>query len=460
MPEHYDVIVIGGGHAGLTAAITAAENGARVCMLESAPRAMRGGNSRHTRNLRPVHVDTRPPMSGVYDQHEYLDDLLRVTGGKTNQSLAALTLRESAMAIEWLVQRGVRFQPPLSGTLHLGRTNAFFLGGGKALVNALYAFAENLGITIYYNALDIQLEFVDTRFTGLSCQLNNVEQIMTSDSLVAASGGFEANLEWLTEIWGDAASNFLIRGTPYNRGDILKQLIRAGFRTVGEPHQCHAVAIDGRAPKFDGGIVSRVDCVPFGVVVNKNGERFHDEGEDFWPKRYASWGRLIANQPEQVAWAIIDDKVGDIFMPTVSKPVVANTIPGLASQLGVSADNLNQTLEHYNSAVRPGQFSPTELDDCHTENLAVKKSHWAQTLDKAPYRAYELRCGITFTYLGVAVDERARLMIGDEPSHNVFAAGEIMAGNVLGEGYLAGIGMTIGHVFGKIAGLQATRHDS
>ena len=371
-----------------------------------------------------------------------------------------MTLEGSYTAIEWLTRRGVRFQAPLSGTLHLGRTNAFFLGGGKALINALYATAEKLRITIRYDVSDIHLQFSGSQFNALTCRLGNGEQAITADALIVASGGFEANRFWLQEIWGEAANNFLIRGSPYNRGEILRQLIDAGFQTVGAPHQCHAVAIDGKAPKFDGGIVSRVDCVPFGVVVNKNGERFYDEGEDFWPKRYASWGALIADQPNQVAWAIIDDHIGNIFMPTLSAPVVASSLPELAIKLGINATNLVRTIEGYNGAVKPGTFDPTQLDDCCTENLAINKTHWAQPLDRAPYRAYELRCGITFTYLGVAVDESARLNLPNQPRSNVYAAGEIMAGNVLGQGYIAGIGMTIGHVFGKIAGLKAYQRDN
>ena len=160
---------------------------------------------------------------------------------------------------------------------------------------------------------------------------------LRAKAVVFAAGGFEANIEWLKEAWGEAAENFLIRGTPFNKGRVLKLLLDAGAEQVGDPKQCHAVAIDARAPKFDGGIVTRLDCLPLGIVVNREGVRFYDEGEDLWPKRYAIWGRLVAEQPGQIAWSIIDSKVVGRFMPSVFPPVRANSIRELAVALGLPA---------------------------------------------------------------------------------------------------------------------------
>jgi tricarballylate dehydrogenase len=277
-------------------------------------------------------------------------------------------------------------------------------------------------------------------------------------SLVVAAGGFEANLEWLREAWGEAAENFLIRGTPYNQGKLLRILLDSGARPVGDATQCHAVAIDGRAPKFDGGIVTRLDCVPLGIVVNQRGERFYDEGEDLWPKRYAIWGRLVAQQPGQIAYSIIDSKALGRFMPSVFPPLRGGSIGELARELGLPADALERTVADFNGSVAPGIFDPQVLDDCRTEGLTPPKSHWAQAIDTPPFLGYPLRPGITFTYLGVEVDESARVRMSDGSyCRNVVAAGEIMAGNILGKGYLAGLGMTIGTVFGRIAGKEAAR---
>ncbi len=350
---------------------------------------------------------------------------------------------------------------PHSGTLHLGRTNAFFLGGGKALVNALYRFSEKLGVQLIYEATNIDLNISGGRFIDLTYQQANSTHHLSGGSLIAAAGGFEANLAWLEEAWGPAARNFLVRGTPYNKGNILRQLLDAKFKQVGDAGQCHAVAIDGRAPAYDGGIVSRVDSVPLGIVVNNDGKRFSDEGEEFWPKRYATWGRLIAQQTDQIAYAITDAKADGLFMPTVLPPIQSTTIDDLASQINVPVDSLLKTIDEFNTATVPGSFDHRLLDECRTEGLAIRKSHWARPLDTPPFSAYPLRPGITFTYLGVAVDEQARVQREDgKPSENIFSTGEMMAGNILGRGYLAGIGMTIGNVFGRIAGQEAARHVS
>jgi tricarballylate dehydrogenase len=232
-------------------------------------------------------------------------------------------------------------------------------------------------------------------------------------------------------------------------------MLEAGADPVGDPTQCHAVAIDARAPKFDGGIVTRLDCVSLGIVVNAHGDRFYDEGEDFWPKRYAIWGRLVAQQPDQIAYSIIDAKAVGRFMPSVFPPIAATSIRDLAALIGVPAGPLSATVERFNVAVQPGTFDHATLDDCRTDGLVPNKTHWAQRLDTPPFWAYPLRPGITFTYLGVTVDDRARVILQGAPAPNIFAAGEIMAGNILGKGYVAGVGMTIGTVFGDIAGREA-----
>ena len=318
--SEYDIVVIGGGNAALCAAITARCTGANVLVLEAAPKPYRGGNSRHTRNFRCMHDGPLGVLSDTYGVDEYYEDLLKVTKGQTDEALAKMTIETSAECYPWMEEQGIRFQPSLSGTLSLGRTNAFFLGGGKALVNALYRTAENLGVDIRYEAHVDHLERDGNQIAQVGATIAGVEQVFKPRAVVAASGGFQADIDWLAHAWGPAAKNFLIRGTPYNRGVVLKDLLDQDIESVGDPTQCHAVAIDGRAPKYDGGIVTRLDCVPFSVVVNKDAERFYDEGEDVWPKRYAIWGRLVAAEKDQVAYAIIDSRSIDLFMPSVFPP--------------------------------------------------------------------------------------------------------------------------------------------
>jgi len=204
-----------------------------------------------------------------------------------------------------------------------------------------------------------------------------------------------------------------------------------------------------------------VDCVIFSVVVNKNGERFYDEGEDIWPKRYAIWGRLVAQQPDQIAYIVFDSDVLESFMPSCFPPVKANSIAELAEAFELDPAVLEKTVADFNTAVQPGTFDHTILDDCRTDGIDPPKTHWARRIEKAPFYAYPVRPGITFTYLGTRVNKQARMIMQDgTQAANMFAAGEIMAGNVLGKGYAAGIGMTIGSVFGKIAGEEAAKNAS
>jgi tricarballylate dehydrogenase len=460
MSGKFDVLVIGGGNAALCAAISARRAGASVLVLEGAPKFYRGGNTRHTRNMRCAHDAATEILTGPYTEDEFWEDLQRVTGGRTDEELARFMIRESKDILNWIVEQGVRWQPSLGGTLSLGRTNSFFLGGGRAMLNALYLTAERLGVEIHYDAEVVDIVIEDGMFLSARVKrpIDGAAEIRAA-TLVAAAGGFEANIEWLKQYWGEAADNFLIRGTPYNRGSILKMLLGKGVQEIGDPTQCHAVAIDARAPKFDGGIITRHDSVVFGIVVNKLAQRFYDEGEDIWPKRYAIWGRLVAAQPDQIAYIIFDSTVVTSFMPTLFPPISGQTIAELAGKLELDPAALERTVAGFNAAVRSGTFDHTILDDCRTEGIAPPKTHWARRIETPPYLAYPVRPGITFTYLGTRVNKEARMLMKDgRPSANMFAAGEIMAGNVLGRGYAAGIGMTIGSVFGRIAGREAAKN--
>lgn len=450
-----DVIVIGGGNAALCAAICAAEKGASVMLLERAPIAYRGGNSRHTRNFRCAHQAPLGVLSGEYGEDEFFNDLLLVTKGNTDEAMARLVMSRSSESYSWMTKQGVLFQPSLSGTLSLSRTNAFFLGGGKALVNAYYQRCEALGVDIRYNTTVLHLQIENGECDGALIEADGEQYYVRGKAFVIASGGFESNKEWLQEAWGEAAKNFLIRGTPYNRGEVLKQVLAQGADSIGDPTQCHAVAIDGRAPEYDGGIVTRLDCVPFSVVLNENGMRFYDEGEDVWPKRYAIWGRLVAAQPNQIGYAIIDHKSSELFMPSVFPATKCDTLPELLQELGLPVEEAMVSIQQFNEACTEGDFHPTELDGLSTKGLTPAKTNWARPIDTPPYYGYSLRPGVTFTYLGMNVDETARVTFNGVASRNVWAAGEIMAGNILGEGYLAGFGMTIGTVFGRIAGTEA-----
>jgi tricarballylate dehydrogenase len=333
-------------------------------------------------------------------------------------------------------------------------------------MNAYYRSAERLNIKIDYNAEVDQIELDGTKFVAASVMHKSADgsvrrERIEAKSCVLAAGGFESNREWLREAWGQnehgeyPADQFLIRGTRYNQGVLLKHMLALGADAIGDPTQAHMVAIDARAPLYDGGICTRIDCVSLGVVVNRQAKRFYDEGEDFWPKRYAIWGRLVAQQPGQVAYSIIDAKAIGRFMPPVFDGTQANSLPELARKIGLDEATFMRTMNDYNAACRVGSFDHTRLDDCHTEGVSPAKTHWARPVDTAPFYAYAVRPGVTFTYLGLKTNETSAVHFNQQASPNLFVAGEMMAGNVLGKGYTAGVGMTIGTAFGRIAGQQA-----
>ena len=431
-----------------------------MLLLEASPREWRGGNSQHTRNLRCMHDAPQDVLVDAYPEEEFWQDLLKVTAGKTNEHLARLVIRTTSSCRSWMRKHGVNFQPPLSGALHVARTNAFFMGGGKALINAYYRSAQSLGVDIRYNAPVDRLEIEDGQFVAAW----SGEERIQARVCVLAAGGFESNREWLRDAWGQnefgewPSDNFLIRGTRFNQGTLLRHMIddhKADH--IGDPTQAHMVAIDARAPLYDGGICTRIDCVSLGVVVNRQAKRFYDEGEDFWPKRYAIWGRLVAKQPGQIAYSIIDSKAIGRFMPPVFPGQKAERLPELACKLGLDEVTFAKTLNDYNKACQVGRFDHTALDDCHTQGITPAKTHWALPIDTPPFYGYALRPGVTFTYLGLHTDETAAVRFNDRPSRNLFVAGEMMAGNVLGQGYTAGVGMSIGTTFGCIAGTQAAQ---
>jgi len=446
---HWDVIVIGGGNAGLVAALAARRRVSRVLVLDRAPAQLRGGNTRHTRNIRCV--------TPRYPYEELWADLCAVGDGPGDADLASLTVAESASVPGWMSDHGVRWQPPLAGTLHLGRTNQFFLGGGKALVNTYHRTAAALGVAVRYDVTVTDLACDGDRCTGVVAEGQRAP--LTARAVVCASGGFEANLAWLRRYWGQAADNFVVRGPATNDGQVLAALYARGAAEAGQERGFHSVAVDARSPRFDGGIATRLDSIPFSVVVNRDGQRFYDEGEELWPKRYAIWGRNIAGQPGQIAYSIWDSKVQGLFLPPMFRPCVAGDIGSLCRGLGLGpvAPRVEATIAAYNQAVVPGgTFDRSRLDDCGTGGLTPPKSHWAQRIDTPPYYGIAMRPGITFTYLGVRVRADARVVRADGGVFgNVFAAGEIMSGNILSSGYLAGFGLTIGSVWGRIAGQHA-----
>jgi len=458
MRDQPDVLVIGGGTAALCAAISARHAGARVSLLEQAPHGLRGGNTRHSRNLRIAHAEPTPFSLGNYPESDFLQDLWTATGGASDPELAARLVRGSTEATDWLVAHRVHLQPTSSDVLPPSRKTAFLLGGGKAMLNALYATAARIGVEIRY----------ETEVNGLRLSGTCVERVEISDSggtriakpraLVACCGGAQANRDWLRAQWGEAADGFVNRGTPYASGQVLLSMLDQGAAAVGDPGNAYLVAVDARSPADDGGIATRVRCMPQGIVVDIEGRRFHDEGVDTASTRYAVWGRRLAACPRQLAYVILDARGLRQAPPALYPPIAAETLAGLAVALAIEPTRLLATVADYNAAVRP-QRDTGDSGTWHTEGLDPPKSRHALPLIEPPFAAFPMRPGITFTYHGVAIDARTRVRLTDgRCAENLFAAGVIMAPNIVGRGYVSGLSLTIGVVFGRIAGEEAARH--
>ena len=454
-----DVLVIGGGSAALCAAIAARRNGASVRLIEKAPAALRGGNTRHARNFRLMHDQPAWYVPDVYREDAFFGDLVRVTRGATNERLARLLIKGSATIAEWLMSNGVRLQDPASGPMPYSRRTAFVLGGGKAMINSLYATAAGLGVGICYDSEMVALDFTDHGECQVEISHGGGSEKIRARTTIICSGGHQANLDWLRQSFGAAADGFMIRGAPYVTGLPLRLLLDSGAKPVGDPSRCHMVAVDARGPRFDGGIVTRITAIPHGIVVDRDCRRFHDEGEDARKTHFAQWGTRIASRPEQIAYLILDNKGLARALPTAIQPVKADTIRALATELGLDPLALENMVREFNAAIpSTDDMSPAESG---TAGLDPPKSRGATPIAVPPFAAYPIRPGVTFTHFGVTVDDHMRVITNDgQHLSHVFAAGMIMAANVLGEGYLAGLGITLCAVFGRLAGEEAARQAS
>ena len=455
LPTRPDCLVIGGGTAALCAAITARRTGASVLVAEQAPREARGGNTRHSRNLRLAHATPTPYSLDRYPTEEFLGDLHRATGGTTDSALARTLVEDSVDIVHWLIAAGVHLQPTAGGGLPPARRTAFLLGGGTAMINALYRTAEALGVRIAYEAEVTDLTIRPEKPPTLALYHRGRNWQLQPTTTICCSGGAQANRDWLRTYWGDTSDGFINRGTPFASGGVLAALLRQGAAPVGDPGAAYLVAVDARSPADDGGIVTRIRGMPLGIVVDRDGRRFRDEGADIASTRYAVWGQHLTRCPGQIAWLILDAQALAAAPSALYPPIQAPTAAALASRLGIDVACFNETLSRYNAAIRPGP----DLDDgagWHSVDLAPPKSSQARPLTNPPFAAFPMRPGITFTYHGVRVDDRARVCGADDsPISGLFAAGMIMAPNIIPRGYLSGLALTIGIVFGRRAGAAA-----
>ena len=492
MRDRYDVVVAGAGNAGLTAALSAAERGASVLVLEKAPGYLRGGNTYFTGGLFRFAYDgiddvaavlgdmddaeRRSVDVGSYPAATYFDDLARVTGGRADPELSRVLVSESLPAMLWMRRAGVRWALARGRQAFTsGGTSRFWgglvveaVGGGKDLSDRLFELAEQAGVDVVYEtAIDGLLVGSAGAVEGVSARSTDGTCDIGASAVVLACGGFEANPEMRASHLGPRWADVKVRGTPCNTGDGIRAALEAGAGWAGDWGGCHAVAWDLNAPPFGDRNIADLyqkHSYQFGIVVNVDGRRFVDEGADFRNYTYAKYGRAILDQPYGAAFQVFDSRVEHLLRDEYRIPQVsmarADTVEGLADGLGIDRDGLGRTVREFNAAVCGGAFDPTALDGKCTAGIDPPKSNWAQPISEPPFLGYAVTCGITFTFSGLSVDASARVMdAGGRPVGGLYAAGEIVGG-LFYDNYPGGAGLMAGAVFGRIAGREGARYAS
>jgi len=488
LPPATDVIVVGAGNAAFCAALAAAEQGVSVLMLERAPEAEAGGNSRFTagafrcvyngvddlRALMPNLTDDEVAKSdfGTYTEEKFFDDMGRVTEYRTDPDLCEILVTRSKSTMRWMRDKGVRFMPiwgrqayKIGGVFKFwGGLTVEAWGGGPGLVDQLTKIARKNNVAIAYGARVLSLVADDEGIKGVRVKHGGKTVEVRAKGVVLAAGGFQANTEMRTRYLGPLWELAKIRGTRFNTGDGIRVALDIGAMPTGNWSGAHAVAWDRNAPEFGDLAVGdnfQKHSYPWGIMINANGERFVDEGADFRNYTYAKYGRVILMQPKQLAWQVFDAKIipmlrDEYRIKQVTK-VRANTLEELVNKLeDVDAEKALETIKTYNKAVMTEvPFDPSVKDGRATRGLAVPKSNWANTLDEPPFEAYAVTCGLTFTFGGIKIDTTARVIDTDgAPIPGLFAAGELVGG-LFYFNYPGGTGLMNGSVFGKIAGTAA-----
>ena len=492
MDNPYDVIVVGAGNAALSAAIAARESCPSVLVVEKAPEYFRGGNTYFTggiirfafdglEDIKSVIPDMSPTEEesvdvGRYSEDQFYDDMMRVTQGHSDPELAQILVSQSRPAMQWLRAKGVRFVLSYGRQAFRDESTGKFrfwggllveaVGAGKGLSDQQFDVCRAEGIEIRYSTQAVGL-LQDDRGEVNGVRVLGPEGYteVYAPSVVLAAGGFEANAEMRCRYLGPGWELVKVRGIPYNTGDGIRMALEAGAMPHGHWSSCHAVAWDLNAPAYGDRTITELyqkHSYPFGLMVNVDGQRFLDEGADFRNYTYVTYGRALLTQPQGVAFQIFDDKVKHLLRDEYHIPQVtmaqADSIEELARRLDIDPAGLAATMREYNAAVQTDvPYNPTVKDGRGTVGIAPPKTNWAQTVDTPPYLGYAVTCGISFTFGGVRIDNRGRVLNTSlEPVPGLYAAGE-MVGGLFYHNYPGGSGLAAGMVFGRLAGNSAAQ---
>ncbi len=488
MRRDYDVIVVGAGNAALAAGVAARDAGARkVVVLEKAAREHRGGNTFFSGGLLRVAFDDVEQLcrlapeardmpgfvEGVetYPADAFTADLLRMTEGRTDRELSNILIADSYETICWMNELGIEMELALSlGGVRVGNVIKWPKGAiirakheGIGLSTSWFRIAEKRGVEILYQSGAVQLlQDNSGRVTGVRVKERAGFRNITGGAVILGCGGFEANMAWRAQYLGRPWDHAKVRGTRHNQGDGLRMAIEIGALQYGQWSGCHATPINAEAPPYgERKLTDKTNRLsyPYGVMINKLGLRFVDEGEDQQFYTYAKFGGIILNQPGSVIYQIFDSRVTELLEPrySTSEPITGDTIEELVGRLDVDQERAVETLKEYNAAAGHGKFNPGELDGMCTRGIEPAKSNWAQKLDQPPFRAYPVTGGITFSFGGLKINQHAQVIATDwTPIPGLYSCGE-MVGGIFHINYPGGTGLVSGAVFGRIAGTDAAR---
>jgi tricarballylate dehydrogenase len=484
----YDVIVVGAGNAALAAAVSARDAGAeRVLVLEKAPEPMRGGNTHYSGGLFRIAFNTVEEilvlvpaarelpgfMEGIeaYPREAFWADLRRMTTNRTDPELAEILVGNSYATARWMLENGIRFEPAVSlGAVRVGGVIKWPKGAvvravheGVGLSRMWFTIANRKGIEVRYGSAAVRLvQDSRGRVCGVTVRDQNGLSDIAGRAILLGCGGFEANAAWRAQYLGRPWDHAKVRGTPHNQGDGLRMALEIGAMPWGQWSGCHATPINAEAPPFgDRALTDKTNRLsyPYGVMLNRLGQRFVDEGEDQALFTYAKFGGAILNQPGGIAWQIFDSKVTDLLEPryATSQPIVADRLDDLIRKIELDHEAAFHTLQKFNAAAGGGKFNPGERDGMAARGLEITKSNWSQKIDSPPFRAYPVTGGITFSFGGLKINDRAQVIATNwEPLQGLYACGE-MVGGLFHSNYPGGSGLMSGAVFGRIAGANAAR---
>jgi tricarballylate dehydrogenase len=486
----YDVIVVGAGNAALAASVSARNSGAeRVLVLEKASEETRGGNTHYSGGLLRIAFDrtddilrlvpTARELEGfvegieAYPAEAFWSDLRRMTSDRSEPELAQILISNSYETACWMAEQGIRFEPAISlGAVKVGGVIKWAKGAivraineGVGLSRMWFSIAQRKGVEIRYNTAAVRLvQNSRGRVCGVEARDPSGIHQLNARNVVLGCGGFEANAAWRAQYLGRPWDHAKVRGTPHNQGDGLRMALEIGALPWGQWSGCHATPINAEAPAFgDRQLTDKTNRLsyPYGVMINRLGLRFVDEGEDQALFTYAKFGGAILNQPGGVAYQIFDAKVTGLLEPryATSQPIMAERLDDLVRMLEVDHETALGTLNEFNNAAGHGSFNPGERDGMATRGLALRKSNWAQKLDTPPFSAYPVTGGITFSFGGLKINQRAQVLGTDwNPIPGLYTCGE-MVGGLFHHNYPGGSGLMSGAVFGKIAGANAAQRE-